>query len=57
MKKILFLITLCLCFATVKAQDTTSYEKEFYEYDVKVYPNPCTDYVMIEIGDWDYLGI
>lgn len=37
MKKILFLITLLLCFATVRAQDTTSCEKAFYEYDVNIY--------------------
>lgn len=57
MKKILFLITLCLCFATVKAQDTTSCEKAFYEYDVNIYPNPCSDKVTVEFGTWDYLEI
>ena len=57
MKKILFLITLCICFATVKAQDTTSCEKAFYEYDVKIYPNPCSDKVMVEFGTWNYLEI
>ena len=57
MKRILIIIAFCLCFVTIKAQDTTCCEKSFYEYDVNIYPNPCSDKVMVEFGNWDYLEI